>query len=837
MASSQIENVKSEQDIMETKSVVELQFTKKFILPSYVRNGKHCDNRFTRCKKNILSHNLPPTSKWFHSTNEKWTDAILASMRDDLNSTKALLNDMPLKEWHRHTRFRNPAADVIGRVRSAGDNPELLTQAWCKFTECINQYELMKVQGFESVNGRDTFYSAHLCEAPGAFITALNHYIKTQDNIRDKIDQHISKHSHNGKTKARRKRNRSQKWEWLGSTLNPYYEGNPTSSMINDDRFILHTLKTNKRNNGWIFGSDTTGDMLKRNNIEGIISALNKPGGMHLVTADGSVDCQANPGDQENMVTRLHFGEIAAAVSGLRDGGHFVLKMFTFFESETVCSLYLLSHLFEEINVFKPATSKEGNSEVYVICKGFCCGNLSEDMKDVLLGNVETLSQNSLFCKDDINPEFIAKVRQCSKYFKDIQTKAILNNIQSFSNNDFKGNWKEESTYMSDYQIKILRDRIAEEFIRKYNINPISNEQRIVPYYAMTSGNGYNDKSRQHEKKHSSLFSSSPDIMNSVRYCLQLNKKCEPAATFSSRVSLDTTQLSIKDRWHHLKMRVHEIRTPRTRIIERCYLEESQFKHVDICSLLGKPYSKIKSSKFCPSEAIEVLQDTCDLLDDFTYGELQGNKRCQCSYDRPVLDDANQNSSKRKRFECGGLNSEDAFKCVCQGAKKKKVIPNSIHFTTKERFSKVVREINGCYGEKQKITDSDLCNRILEDSPEISEQTKILRFETRDASEELPSSILMARRYLDASVSSLAFRCFLKGSIDSIQELNRCENLLVVNFPLLTRLYVGLLHVIGNIRYLSYIPRRKIITQKHQVINFKIFLCYFSDRICKCWIR
>ena len=186
----------------------------------------------------------------------------------------------------------------------------------------------------------------------------------------------------------------------------------------------------------------------------------------------------ANPGDQENMVSHLHFIEIVAALLGLRDGGNFVLKMFTFFEPQTISSLYLLSNLFSEVNVFKPATSKEGNSEVYVICKGFSNNLLSDEMKKVMLENVELLSDYPLFQYSDINCSFMEKVHQCSKYFKDLQTKAILTNIQSFER---KTSWRRENKAWSDYQIKDFRERIADEFVELYKIQPIKNEQRIVP--------------------------------------------------------------------------------------------------------------------------------------------------------------------------------------------------------------------------------------------------------------------------------------------------------------------------------------------------------------------
>lgn len=45
--------------------------------------------------------------------------------------------------------------------------------------------------------------------------------------------------------------------------------------------------------------------------------------------------------------------------------------MFTLFECETICLLYLIYNAFTTVEVFKPATSKEGNSEVYVIGLGY----------------------------------------------------------------------------------------------------------------------------------------------------------------------------------------------------------------------------------------------------------------------------------------------------------------------------------------------------------------------------------------------------------------------------------------------------------------------------------
>jgi hypothetical protein len=60
-------------------------------------------------------------------------------------------------------------------------------------------------------------------------------------------------------------------WQWLATTLNPYYEGNPLSCMINDDRFILQTL------NYWNFGIDYTGDLM---DIKNMLHLVKKAAGM-----------------------------------------------------------------------------------------------------------------------------------------------------------------------------------------------------------------------------------------------------------------------------------------------------------------------------------------------------------------------------------------------------------------------------------------------------------------------------------------------------------------------------------------------------------------------------
>merc|ERR1719391_407337 len=147
---------------------------------------------------------------------------------------------------------------------------------------------------------------------------------------------------------------------------------------------------------------------MKVENLEQLQKRSKELGDIQIVTDHGSIDCQGEPAQQESIVSALLESEVWTALSILAEGGNFVIKMFTMFESETVCLLYLLSIAFKQIEVFKPATSKEGNSEVYVVCKDYHRTEwLSGALQEAKAMYGRYPEDKSMFDKADIPSEFL----------------------------------------------------------------------------------------------------------------------------------------------------------------------------------------------------------------------------------------------------------------------------------------------------------------------------------------------------------------------------------------------------------------------------------------------
>ncbi|XP_040899258.1 cap-specific mRNA (nucleoside-2'-O-)-methyltransferase 2 isoform X1 [Toxotes jaculatrix] len=352
----------------------------------------------------------------------------LQALKVSLNAVKNQLSDKNVQVWHQHTNSTNRAGKVIAAVRSAA-NAEICTQAWCKFYEILGTFNLLPGEALQS----GELNTVHLCEAPGAFITALNHYIKTNESTR------------------------YCDWSWAANTLNPYHEANGGSTTIADDRLIANTLPW------WFFGSDNTGNIMVQKHLLELQVFVSNMCRVDMVTADGSFDCQENPDEQEALVASLHYCEVTAALLLLSPGGSLVLKMFTLYEHSSVCLLYLLNCCFRSVNVFKPATSKAGNSEVYVVCLNYEGKKAVRPLLSKLIRNYgpHLADREALFPNALIPGSFQKQHEEVCSYFHTLQVETITENLRLF----------EGMSTEQRQRLEHIRDKIAYEYLQRFQVS------------------------------------------------------------------------------------------------------------------------------------------------------------------------------------------------------------------------------------------------------------------------------------------------------------------------------------------------------------------------------
>ncbi|KAF5284260.1 hypothetical protein FQR65_LT00261 [Abscondita terminalis] len=356
-----------------------------------------------------------------------WSIDALQQMKSNLNTIKGQLNLYPLTAWSNHTKKTDPSSlikhSIGGKLKI-----EIFTQAWCKFYECLNTYSLIPMSS--------TLNTVHLCEAPGAFVSALNYYLHTNH---PKIE-----------------------WKWNANTLNPYYEGNSPSEMISDDSLIRQTIAN------WEFGSDQTGDIRNYDNHTDLVAKFSE---IDLVTADGSVDCMQDPGEQEAKVHHLHYCEVVTALRLLRTGGNFVLKLFTMFEHGAISLMYLLNCCFKQVDVFKPCSSKSGNSEVYIICTSYRGFNLLTNIWDSLTSPYKTPKVEAMFDVTEINPTFLMQLEECAHYFMDLQCEHINRNIELYGTDHSNPTWN---------CVKDVQKGVAKTYSNLCRITNIPKKRRLL---------------------------------------------------------------------------------------------------------------------------------------------------------------------------------------------------------------------------------------------------------------------------------------------------------------------------------------------------------------------
>lgn len=298
------------------------------------------------------------------------------------------------------------------------------------------------------------------------------------------------------------------------------------------------------------------------------------------MTADGSVDCIECPHDQENKVHYLHFAEVVAALQILDMGGTFVLKMFTFFELTTIGLLYFLNNVFDQVDVFKPAASKQGNSEVYVICSGY--QRIYKNLSYLLEMNTRMRNNDDvpMFTLDMISNDFIDQVSNCAKMFMLFQTKAIQSNIYHFKRSGIDDQQK----------IHELRYDIRKEYVRLYGVKSIMDKMKIMQ--------------------------GEPCSENA----------CAPVVTFNGSY---TSRLMFKKLTREEKLlefrsqvQIIEKRTFMQFRVESMPLSMNKQYNDTLYAFYGKPIRQIVSSKFVSQQCLKLM---LEIVDNTTNGNVVNN--------------------------------------------------------------------------------------------------------------------------------------------------------------------------------------------------------------------
>ena len=117
------------------------------------------------------------------------------------------------------------------------------------------------------------------------------------------------------------------------------------------------------------YGVDDTGDLLKLENLDYFVEK--QPQKAHIYTADGGFDFSSDFNAQEETILPLLTAEFYLGLSSIQRGGVIVVKIFDTTLRPTLELIWMVTRCFREWSTIKPRTSRGGNAERYLVCKGF----------------------------------------------------------------------------------------------------------------------------------------------------------------------------------------------------------------------------------------------------------------------------------------------------------------------------------------------------------------------------------------------------------------------------------------------------------------------------------
>jgi 23S rRNA U2552 (ribose-2'-O)-methylase RlmE/FtsJ len=287
----------------------------------------------TVTESNTIFNPLIDTSvdaPWTYTMNEQ--ELILHELRKKINKYES---DSGCSDWEYFKKIVNPY-ELIYTQKKYPNFPESvcllnpLSRSYFKLIEILGVAEF-----FTTYDKALRLRSAHVCEGPGGFIQAFL----------DLCYKHKITHYNSTAITLRPKQQNVPGWKRAAAFLRK------------------------NSNIKIVYGPDDTGNILNYANQNAFIEACVPK--VHLFTGDGGFDFSMDYDSQEKIIFPLLLASVRIGVETLTIGGVFVLKFFDIYSEPTRDLIQFLSQLFTKWTLYKPATSRPCNPELYFVGRGF----------------------------------------------------------------------------------------------------------------------------------------------------------------------------------------------------------------------------------------------------------------------------------------------------------------------------------------------------------------------------------------------------------------------------------------------------------------------------------
>jgi len=361
---------------------------------------------------------LPTINIRFVNNDNKHENKIFVESYNDLIKIKNSINKC--NDWDKIKKIINTYEKVYIPNSNSISRYKPISRSYFKLWETIIDYSL--------INNQNPITTLHIAEAPGGFVEATINYRKLYCNQLDDKIYAVTISPTNSRVP-----------EWKGKILNT------KSNLI-------------------------YGDICSEDTIPEIIEKMNG-NKADFITADGAFDCSDNFNEQEQVSSKLIFCEVITALSQQKLNGTFVFKIFDIFDSITIKLIYFITNFYGNVYITKPLTSREGNSEKYIVAtnfKGIPFIYLKKLINIIKLWN--SIENNGYYVNDlfdfELPENYLNQIKFYNDYIVNRQKRSLKRGI-NIINNGLTSNNK--------LLIDNLQTDIAISWCNKYNIPHFKN--------------------------------------------------------------------------------------------------------------------------------------------------------------------------------------------------------------------------------------------------------------------------------------------------------------------------------------------------------------------------